>query len=172
MKVPDNIFFVGPMGAGKTTTGRQLSEALDKPFFDCDREIENSTGANVPLIFELEGEEGFRKRESIMLEKLTRKQGVVLATGGGAVLTQYNRSRLASRGFVIYLHAPIKFLVQRTARDRNRPLLQTDDPHTRLKEIMLERDPLYRQVADIVMPTNKRSVRHVVKEILKNLEDI
>ena len=172
MKIPDNIFFVGPMGSGKTTTGRQLSEVLEKPFFDCDREIENSTGASIPLIFDLEGEHGFRKRESLMLEELTRKQGVVLATGGGAVLNQYNRSRLASRGFVIYLHAPISFLVQRTARDRNRPLLQTDDPRTRLKEIMLEREPLYRQVADMVMATNKRSVRYVVKEILKKLGDL
>jgi len=172
MKIPDNIFFVGLMGSGKTTTGRQLSDALDKPFFDCDREIENSTGASIPLIFDLEGESGFRKRESIMLEKLTRKQGIVLATGGGAVLSLYNRTRLASRGFVIYLHAPVRSLVRRTARDRNRPLLQTEDPTTRLNEIMVERDPLYRRVADMVMPTNKRSVHHVVKDILKKLGDI
>ncbi len=136
MKTPDNIYLVGPMGSGKTTTGRQLSKALDKPFFDCDREIESSTGANITLIFDLEGEEGFRKRESLMLEKLTSKQGIVLATGGGAILERDNRSRLVGRGFVIYLHAPLDFLVRRTARDRNLPLLQTDDPLARLEKIM------------------------------------
>ena len=123
MKTPENIYLVGPMGAGKSTTGRQLSKTLSKVFFDCDREIVNSTGADIPLIFELEGEEGFRKREAAMLERLTRKQGIVLATGGGAILDRENRSRLIGRGFVIYLHAPIDFLVQRTSRDRNRPLL-------------------------------------------------
>ena len=172
MKTPDNVYLVGPMGSGKTTTGRQLSKSLDKPFFDCDREIETSTGANIPLIFNLEGEAGFRKRESLMLEKLTTKQGIVLATGGGAILERDNRSRLVGRGFVIYLHAPIDFLVQRTARDRNRPLLQTDNPRARLEEIMEEREPLYRQVADIVVTTDKRSVRHVVKEVLKKLEEL
>ena len=172
MKTPENIYLVGPMGSGKTTTGRQLSKALNKPFFDCDREIENSTRANIPLIFELEGVEGFRKRESAMLETLTQKQGVVLATGGGAILARDNRSRLVGRGFVIYLHAPLDFLVQRTAKDRNRPLLQTDDPKGRLKEIMEEREPLYRGAADIIVTTDKRSVRHVVKEILKRLEEI
>ncbi len=172
MKTPDNIYLVGPMGSGKTTTGRQLSKVLDKPFFDCDREIESSTGANIPLIFDLEGEEGFRKRESLMLERLTSKQGIVLATGGGAILERDNRSRLVGRGFVIYLHAPLDFLVQRTARDRNRPLLQTDNPRASLEEIMKEREPLYRQVADIVVTTDKRSVRHVVKEVLKKLEEL
>ena len=172
MKTPDNIYLIGPMGSGKTTTGRQLAKSLDKRFFDCDREIETSTGASIPLIFELEGEAGFRKREALMLEKLTEKQGVVVATGGGAILGRDNRARLVARGFVIYLHAPIDFLVQRTAKDRNRPLLQTDDPRTRLEEIMRERDPLYRQVADIVVTTDKRSVRHVVKEVLNTLEEM
>lgn len=169
MKTPENIYLVGPMGAGKSTTGRQLAKTLDKEFVDCDREIESSTGADIPLIFELEGEDGFRKRERTMLERLTEKQDIVLATGGGAILDKQNRSWLMSRGFVIYLHAPIEFLVQRTARDRNRPLLQTDDPRACLEAIMEEREPIYRQVADLVVTTDQRAARYVVKDIVERL---
>ncbi len=169
MKTPENIYLVGPMGAGKSTTGRQLAKVLGKQFIDCDAEIEASTGADISLIFELEGEEGFRKREGAMLKRLAEKQDVVLATGGGAVLDRDNRSLLITRGFVIYLYAPIEYLVKRTARDRNRPLLQTDDPRSRLEAIVAERDPLYRQIADLVITTDKRSARYVVKEIVKEL---
>jgi len=158
------------MGAGKTTTGRQLAKALGKPFFDCDREIEASTGVDIPLIFELEGEVGFRKRERDMLEKLTERQGIVLATGGGAVLDEDNRKRLVSRGFVIYLQAPIEFLLERTARDRKRPLLADGDPRERLEAVLAEREPLYRQVADLAVTTTRRSARYVVRDILKRLD--
>lgn len=172
MKIPENIYVVGPMGAGKTTVGRQLAKALHKKFLDSDRELEERTGASVSLIFELEGEAGFRKRETRMIEELTERQGVVLATGGGAVLDPANRTRLGSRGFVIYLHAPLELLLDRTVRDRNRPLLQTDDPEARLSSLLAERDPLYRELADMVVETNKRSARHVVKEILRRLGEL
>jgi len=170
MTPPENIFLVGPMGAGKSTTGRQLAKTLSKQFVDSDREIEVSTGADIPLIFELEGEEGFRKRESAMLEKLTEQNNIVLATGGGAVLSKENRGILMSRGFVIYLNAPVEYLVQRTARDRNRPLLETENPEERLIELMTERGPLYNQLADLVVSTDSRSARYVVKEILRKID--
>ena len=169
MNVPDNIFLVGPMGAGKTTTGKQLAKTLSKDFVDSDGEIEAATGADIPLIFELEGEEGFRKRETAMLEKLTQSSNIVLATGGGSVLSKQNRGLLMSRGFVVYLYAPIEYLVQRTARDRSRPLLQTDDPEATLNTLMAEREPLYNGVADLVVSTDSRSARFVVKEILKKI---
>lgn len=169
MKVPENIYLVGPMGAGKSTVGRKLAKALDKEFVDCDGEIESRTGVSVALIFEVEGEEGFRKRERDMVEHLTQRDGIVLATGGGVVLDEANRSRLRTRGFAIYLKAPIDLLVERTARDRNRPLLQTDDPKARLTELLEERDPLYRQVADMIVKTDRRTARHVVKEIVRRL---
>lgn len=169
MKTPENIFFVGPMGAGKTTVGRQLAKALGKEFYDCDREIEKTTGADIPLIFELEGEEGFRKREQNMLAELTENTNVVIATGGGAVLAKENRANLVSRGFVIYLRAPLEFLVKRTSRDRHRPLLQTENPRERLEEIIAEREPLYKQVADMTVTTDQRSIKLVVKDILKRL---
>lgn len=169
MKTPNNLYLVGPMGAGKSTVGRHLARSLEKEFVDCDREIEARTGVNIPLIFELEGEEGFRKREKKVLLEQTERDGVVLATGGGAILDTANRQRLRSRGFVVYLHAPLDVLVQRTARDRNRPLLQTDDPHGRLTALMEERDPLYREVADMIVLTNHRTARHAVRQILKQL---
>ena len=157
------------MGAGKTTVGRQLAKSLDKTFYDCDRELEDRTGVSISLIFELEGEDGFRRRERAMLDELTARNEIVLATGGGAVLEADNRAKLRSRGFAIYLNAPVDLLAERTARDRTRPLLHTDDPQGTLKELMTERDPLYRQVADMVVKTNHRTAKYVVKEILKNL---
>lgn len=160
------------MGAGKTTVGRHLAKSLDKQFLDCDRELEARTGADIPLIFELEGESGFRRRERAMLDELTARDDIVLATGGGAVLEAENRAKLRSRGFAIYLHAPIELLVERTARDWHRPLLKTDDPEARLLELVQERDPLYRQVADLVVETNQRTARYVVKEILKRLDSL
>lgn len=169
MKVPNNIFLVGPMGAGKSTVGRQLAKALNMEFVDCDREIEERTGVNISVIFEVEGEEGFRKRERAMIEQLTERDGIVLATGGGAVLEEDNRARLRSHGFAIYLNAPIELLLERTARDKQRPLLQTDDPKAKLIALAEEREPLYQQVADMVVKTDRRTARHVVKEIVRRL---
>jgi len=172
MKVPNNIFLVGPMGAGKSTVGRQLAKTLNMEFVDCDREIEDRTGVTIAVIFELEGEEGFRKRECAMIEQLTERDGIVLATGGGAVLDEENRSRLRTRGFAIYLNAPIELLLERTARDKQRPLLQTDDPRAMLTALAAEREPLYQQVADMVVKTDRRTARHVVKEIVRRLSEL
>ena len=170
MSMPRNIFLVGPMGAGKSTVGRQLSRSLKKRFIDSDKAIEERTGASISLIFDVEGEEGFRRRERAMIEELTALDDVVLATGGGAVMDEENRAHLMSRGFVVYLNAPAMLLVERTARDRSRPLLQTEDPEQRVRELLAERDPVYRQVADTVVETDRRSARHVVREIQTRLE--
>jgi len=169
MGYPENIYLVGPMGAGKTTIGRQLARQLRKEFLDCDLELEKKTGADIPLIFELEGEEGFRKRERDMLEGLVRRRDVVLATGGGVIKLPENRSRLVTHGYVIYLCAPLELLYERTARDRNRPMLDGDDPKARIRELYEERDPLYRQVADAVVETGRRSLRYVVRDIVSEL---
>jgi len=158
------------MGAGKSTVGKYLARILGKEFLDCDRQLEEHTGASISLIFDLEGEEGFRKRECAMLDKLTHESGIVLATGGGAVLAEQNRTCLISRGFAIYLNAPVDVLVQRTAQDRNRPLLQTDDPESRTLALLEEREPLYRQVAEMTVNTRYRSARVVAKEILRRIE--
>ena len=166
-----NIILVGPMGAGKTTIGKQLAQQSGRNFYDSDREIEERTGVNIPLIFELEGEEGFRKREKNILIELTQKQDIVLATGGGAVLDPDNRSQLSKYGFVIYLIAPLTQLLKRTSKDRNRPLLQTENPRKKLEEIIAERDPLYREVADIVIETDDKPVRNVVKNLLNTLKE-
>ncbi len=166
-----NIILVGPMGAGKTTIGKQLAQQSGRDFYDSDREIEKHTGANIPLIFELEGEEGFRKREKNTLIELTQKQDIVLATGGGAVLDSDNRALLTKYGFVIYLSAPLTQLFNRTNKDRNRPLLQTENPRKKLEEIIATRDPLYREVADIVIETDDKPVRNVVKNILSIIND-
>ena len=158
------------MGAGKSTVGNQLARSLKKKFVDCDQELEARTGASISLIFEVEGEEGFRKRERELLVELTEAENIVLATGGGVVLHPDNRARLRSRGFAIYLHAAVDLLVARTSRDRTRPLLQVDNPKQKFEALMKERDPLYRQVADLVIKTNQRTTRHVVKDIIRRLE--
>ena len=167
---PKNIYLIGPMGAGKSTVGRHLARLLKKRFVDCDQELEERTGARISLIFELEGESGFRKRERALLEELANEDGLVLATGGGAVLDRANRALLSRRGFNIYLKAPLELLVSRTSRDRQRPLLQTDDRADRIKALLEERDPLYREVADMIVTSDKRSAKHVAREILKQLE--
>ncbi len=164
------IILVGPMGAGKSTIGRQLSTVMKKEFKDSDHEIVARTGASIPLIFEIEGEEGFRKREAAMIDELTQLDDIVLATGGGAVLREENRQRLKERGVVIYLYASLDQLYERTSRDRNRPLLQTEDPRGKLEQLITERDPLYREVADMVVHTEDRSIKSVVKEILVRLK--
>jgi len=168
--VINNIILVGPMGAGKSTIGRQLSNVLKKEFKDSDHEIIARTGASIPLIFEIEGEEGFRKREAAMINELTQLENIVLATGGGAVLREENRKVLKERGVVIYLFASIDQLFERTSRDRNRPLLQTANPRGKLEELMTQRDPIYREVADMVVHTDERSIKSVIKEILVRLE--
>ncbi len=169
--MPKPIIFVGPMGAGKTTIGRQVAKSLGRKFFDSDKEIEKRTGASIPLIFELEKEEGFRKRESAMIRELTSKENIVIATGGGAVLKKQNRDILSKHGFVIYLCAPVEQLIRRTARDKNRPLLQTDNPKKTIKDLLKIRDPLYRDVADLVIETNGFSVTQVVSKLKKALKD-
>ena len=166
-----NIFLVGPMGAGKTSIGRQLAEALGMDFFDSDHEIEARSGATIPWIFDVEGEDGFRKREQTMIDELSQRQNIVLATGGGAVLSETSRNYLKTRGTVIYLSASIDLLLERTQRDRNRPLLQTENPRARLEELMQIREPLYREVADIVLETDDSSIRHTVNRIIKQLKN-
>ena len=170
MDVPSNIFLIGSMGAGKSTIARRLAATLDKEFVDADRELEQRTGVEIPLIFELEGEAGFRKRERDLLAELVMREGIVLATGGGVVLSARNRTNLAEHGFVIYLDAPVDLLVARVARDRHRPLMQTPDPKATMREIMGIRDPLYRESADIVVRSSHRSSRFVVREILQRIE--
>lgn len=158
------------MGAGKSTVGRQLAEALSFSFLDSDQEIQRRTGVDIPTIFEFEGEEGFRNRERILIDEITQMDGIVLATGGGSVLRPDNRRDLGARGVVVYLHCSPEQQYSRTSRDRNRPLLQTQDPLQRLRDLMAERDPLYRQVADMTVSTEKRGTTSVVKEILRRLK--
>lgn len=166
-----SVFLVGPMGAGKTTIGRQLAQFLRFEFVDSDHEVEIRTGATIPWIFDIEGEEGFRSREETVIEDLTRRPGIVLATGGGAVLREENRRHLQARGLVVYLYATLNVLYARTAKDRNRPLLQTEDPRGRLEALMTERDPLYRQVAAYVIDTGAKTARDTVREIAGLLDD-
>jgi len=158
------------MGAGKTTVGRMVARRLKRPFYDSDHEIERRCGVRIPLIFDIEGETGFRAREAQVIADLCALQGIVLATGGGAVLAEENRRQLAAHGNVVYLHARPGFLWQRVRHDRNRPLLATPDPHKRLEDLYAERDPLYRETADIVLDTGKQSVQSLVKDLLANLE--
>nr|WP_206609537.1 shikimate kinase AroK [Thiohalobacter thiocyanaticus] len=168
--MPGNLFLVGPMGAGKSTIGRQLARSLHRDFHDSDREIELRTGVDIPFIFEKEGEEGFRRREAEVIDDLTRMQDIVLATGGGAVTREINRRHLAERGTVIYLHTSVDQQLARTARDRNRPLLQTENPRARLETLMAEREPRYRELASLVIETDGRSVKDVVREIVQRLD--
>ncbi len=167
----NRLFLVGPMGAGKSTIGRQVATLLRMEFEDSDHEIQRRTGVDIPTIFDFEGEEGFRKREKAVIEDLTQKDAIVLATGGGAVLDPDNRRNLSSRGYVVYLHCTPEQQYERTARDKNRPLIKTEDPLARLRELMEERDPLYRATADLVVTTEKRSAQSVAREIVRRLED-
>jgi shikimate kinase len=165
-----NVFFVGLMGAGKTTVGRAVARRLERQFYDSDHEIEQRTGARVSVIFELEGESGFRDREAQVIDDLTGRDSIVLATGGGAVLRPENRDALCSRGLVVYLRANPHDLWLRTRRDKNRPLLQTDDPKARLEALYDIRDPLYRECADFVIETGRPSVNGLVNMVLMQLE--
>lgn len=165
----NNIFLVGLMGAGKTTIGRLLARKLNRRFVDADHEIEARTGATIPWIFEIEGEACFRRREADVIRDLSAQQGLVLATGGGAVLNPASRALLAERGTVIYLRASIGSILQRTAHDKNRPLLQTADPRGKLEQLWTERDPLYREIADLVIDTGRPNVQSMVQTILDQL---
>jgi shikimate kinase len=170
MSKANNIFLVGPMGAGKTTIGRHLATLLHKRFVDVDHEIEKRTGVGIPVIFEIESEEGFRRRESAVIDELTRDRDIVLATGGGAVLMEANRRALKERGTVVYLQADIETLVERTRRDRNRPLLQTGNPRGKIEELLRQREPIYREVADVVVDTGQRAPSSVARDIVTRMK--
>jgi len=165
-----NIFLVGPMGAGKTTVGKRLAELRGMAFADSDHEVEQRTGVDVAYIFEKEGEAGFRKREKLVIAELTARSGLVLATGGGAVLDPDNRQHLAGRGYVVYLRASIEHQLRRTSHSDTRPLLQTGDRREVLEALFAVRDPLYREVADLVLETDGRNARTLAQEIERNLD--
>lgn len=171
MKPDGNLILVGMMGAGKTTVGRLLAKRLKRSFYDSDEEIERRCGVRVPVIFDIEGEAGFRAREAQVIADLCGLGGVVLATGGGAVLVPENRRRLAAAGTVVYLHARPAHLWLRVRHDRNRPLLATADPQKKLEELYAVRDPLYREIADVVMDTGKQSVASLARDLLARLDD-
>ncbi|MDY0147236.1 MAG: shikimate kinase AroK [Halothiobacillus sp.] len=166
----NNIILIGPMGAGKSTIGKMLAHSMNLPFFDSDKEIEHRTGATIPLIFEIEGEAGFRDREVAVIDELTQTSGWVLATGGGAILRPENRAVFAERGFVVYLHATVQQQAERTAMDTQRPLLQTKDRAGKLNELMTMREPLYRGAADLIIETAGKSPKVVVDLIRQYLD--
>ncbi len=166
----NNLFLIGMMGSGKTTVGRLVARRLKRRFIDSDHEIERRCGVRIPLIFDIEGERGFRQRESQTIETLTARSGIVLATGGGAVLAEENRRCLAQRGTVVYLHATPETLYARVSHDRNRPLLATPDPLGRMRELYVQRDPLYRSVADLIVETGTQSVHALAAELLARLK--
>ncbi len=170
LRATPRIFLVGPMGAGKSTIGRRLAQVSRRDFLDSDHEIEQRAGASIPLIFDLEGEAGFRAREKAVISELTQQPNIVLATGGGAILDADNRRCLAGRGIVFYLCASVDEQFRRTQLDGNRPLLQTADPRLRLAQLFEQRDPLYREVADSIVSTEGRSLKQVVRDILRWLE--
>ncbi len=162
-----SVFLIGLMGAGKTTVGRILARELKYRFVDTDHEIETRTGVDIPTIFEIEGERGFRRRESQVIEELTRQSGIVLATGGGVVLDPGNRHHLREHGTVVYLAASPETLNERTRHDRARPLLQVDDRLATLKNLYLQRDPLYREIAHLVVEVGNTQASQVARRILK-----
>lgn len=169
--IPENIYLVGLMGAGKTSVGRLLAKRLGKVFYDCDQEIERATGVKIPVIFEIEGEAGFRAREARLLAELVSRENIVLATGGGAVLSAANRKLLAGNGIVVYLRAATADLARRTRYDRNRPLLSTADPFARLEQLFAERDPLYREIADIIVDTGSQSLGALAQKLQRKIRE-
>ena len=165
------IFLVGPMGAGKSTIGRMLAKRLNLEFKDSDHEIERRTGADISWIFDVEGEDGFRRREMEVIDELTQSKGIVLATGGGAVLRPENREKLRTRGDVVYLKLSVAHQAARTAKDRSRPLLQNDNPRQVLDDLFRERDPLYCEVADLVIHTDSKTAKAVTEQIVAELHN-
>lgn len=165
------VFLVGPMGAGKTTIGKFLAQGLGLGFADTDAEVERRTGADIPWIFDVEGEEGFRDREEQVVQEMTTWDDTVLATGGGVVIRASNRQVLSERGFVVYLFATLDEQVRRTRKASNRPLLNGDDPEGTLRDLMALRDPLYREIADYVIDTDDSSPKTVAQRLLKELRD-
>ena len=164
-----NLFLIGPMGAGKTTVGRALAKRLQRDFYDCDHEIVARCGVDIPTIFEFEGETGFRDRESQALIALSQLEGVVIATGGGAILREQNRQTITRSAVVIYLRISVEEQLLRIAKDRNRPLLQAPDVKQKLEDLAIERNPLYDDMADIKLDTNRQHVNHVVHTLLHHL---
>ncbi|ABM01571.1 shikimate kinase AroK [Shewanella amazonensis] len=164
-----NIFLVGPMGAGKSTIGRHLAQMLHLEFHDSDQEIESRTGADIAWVFDVEGEEGFRRREAQVIADLTEKQGIVLATGGGSVQSKDIRNYLSARGIVVYLETTIDKQVARTQRDKRRPLLQVDDPRSVLETLAESRNPLYEEIADVIVKTDDQSAKVVANQIIEQL---
>lgn len=169
MRNAGSLYLVGMMGAGKTTVGRMLARRLKLRFVDSDHEIEARCGVKIPVIFEIEGEAGFRARETQAIAELVRLDGIVLATGGGVVLAAENRQLLAERGTVVYLRATPEHLYERVRQDRNRPLLATGNPLARLRELYRERDPLYRGIADLIVDTGRQSVQVLARGLLEQL---
>jgi shikimate kinase len=165
-----NVFLIGPMGAGKSTIGRLLAKELKYPFKDSDREIEARTGADIPWIFDVEGEEGFREREEAMIAELVQEHGIILATGGGVVMREANRRALSANGLVVYLRTSVDQQLQRTSKDRQRPLLLNADPEKVLRDLMARRDPLYSEIADVTIDTDQRGPKIVVNTILSRLQ--
>ncbi|MFT3961697.1 shikimate kinase [Propionivibrio sp.] len=170
-KFSENIYLVGLMGAGKTTIGRSLAKRLGLRFVDTDKEIEARTGVSIPTIFEIEGEDGFRKRESQVIAETSAKNGLVVATGGGGVLREENRVNMRASGFVIYLNVQPQMLWERTRHDKNRPLLQVADPLSKLTQLFTVRDPLYREVASLVVDGGRMSAQGVLQYLLKELSE-
>ena len=168
----ENIYLVGLMGAGKTTIGRQLAKSLTVPFYDSDKAIEDSTGVDIPTIFEFEGEEGFRDREQKMIQQLTQLEGIVLATGGGAILREDNRRLLKENGFIVYLQCSVERILERTRRDTQRPLLKTENPRERIESLFAQREPLYLSCADFKVDTGVMQSKEVVSCILEEYNSV
>lgn len=168
-RFPGNIYLVGLMGAGKTSVGKLLAQRLRMEFFDCDQEVERATGVRVAVIFEIEGESGFRAREAKMLAQLASRNNVLVATGGGAVLSAANRRLLADGGVVVYLRAAPADLWRRTRHDKQRPLLNTEDRMARLEQLYVQRDPLYREIADIIVDTGSQSLGALANKLERRL---
>jgi shikimate kinase len=169
MKQPKNIFLIGPMGAGKSAVGRHLARTLHLTFVDSDDEVESRTGVDIAFIFEKEGEAGFRKREAAAIDDLTKMDNVVLATGGGAVTSDESRSNLGGRGLVVYLYTTVDQQVSRTQKGRERPLLENGDRRKTLEGLLEQRDPLYREIADLIVETDGRKVHSVANEIIEQI---
>ncbi|QCI19536.1 shikimate kinase AroK [Buchnera aphidicola] len=168
-----NIFLIGPMGAGKSTIGKQLARRLNMDFYDSDDEIEKSTGANISWVFDVEGEKKFRIREEKVINTLVKKQGIVLATGGGSILSKKVRNKLSSRGIVVYLKTSIEKQIIRTSRDKNRPLLNTKDPNELIfKKLENIRNPLYEEIEDIVIYTEDKGIKTLVLEIIRYIDNL